>query len=105
MNLKNLFVVFTMKDQPVNFMVEGYKKNEKTGHNDLLITIFNQSLWVDSHAVKLYKGRGSTFCWKDYQEGRYIELNDSCPVCPECGWWKCHHCGSCYCNKPPKECV
>ncbi len=102
MNLKNLFVVISFKDKPEKFKVEGYRKNEKTGHNDLLITIFNQNLWVDAHEVQLYKGRGSAFCWKDYQEGRYIELNDACAVCPECGWWKCHYCDSCYCNKPPK---
>ena len=99
MNFKNLFVCLTLKDVEEKFPVEGFQKNETTGHKELLITLFGQRLWVDAYAVKLYKGRGSTFCWKDRQEGRYIELTDKNEVCPECGWWKCHYCGSCRCNK------
>lgn len=100
MNFRNLFVVLTLKDDKEKFSVEAFRKNQKTNHNELLITLFDQPLWVDSHKVALYKGRGSTFCWKDHEEGRYVELNETNQVCPECGWWKCHVCASCRCNKP-----
>ncbi|VBB06806.1 Hypothetical protein LUCI_2043 [Lucifera butyrica] len=99
MNIKNLFLVITLKDDPFKVPVEGYRQN-KSGNNELLVTLFDQKLWVDAHAVKLFKGRGSTFCWKDHQEGIHIELNETCEVCPDCGWWKCPHCGACRCNKP-----
>lgn len=100
MNIKNLYVVLTLKGEPENFLVEDYRYNEATVHNELLITLFGQKLWVDAHRVGLYKGRGSTFCWKDHQEGKYVELNEKNSVCPNCGWWKCHQCNSCRCNKP-----
>lgn len=103
MNIKNLFVVLTLKRDKQQFPVEGYRKNQETGHMELLITLFKQKLWVDAHEVTLYKGRGTVFCWKDFKEGRYIELNDTCEVCPDCGWWKCHYCGACRCNYPGKE--
>jgi hypothetical protein len=99
MNYKNLYVIITLQDDPKKFKVEDYQKNSESGHNELLIRLFNQNLWVDAQQVKLYKGPGSAFCWKDYQEGKYIELNETNSVCPECGWWKCNDCGSCYCNK------
>ena len=100
MNFKKLYVVITLKEQAEKIPVEGYRKNQETGNNELLITLFGQKIWLDAHQVKLYKGRGSTFCWKDYKEGKYIELNETCEVCPDCGWWKCHYCGSCRCNRP-----
>lgn len=100
MNYRNLFVVMTLKDEATQYPVEGCRKNEHTGRNELLITLFGQKLWLDAHCVKLIKSRGRTWCWQDYRQGQYIELNESCEVCPECGWWRCSHCGSCRCNKP-----
>lgn len=100
MNIKNLCVVLTLKDNAKEFPVEGYRVSSQTGHNELLITVFDQKIWVDAQEVKLYKARGSTYCWKDHAEGRYIVLNESCDVCPQCGWWRCPYCGSCRCNKP-----
>lgn len=103
MNFKNLYVIITLKDVPEKFPVEGVQKNLSTGNNELLVTIFGQKLWLDASKVKLYKGRGSTFCWKDCEENRYIELNDQNEVCPVCGWWICHYCKSCRCNYPGKK--
>jgi hypothetical protein len=100
MNYRNLFVVLTLKDAPEKFPVEGYRKNETSGHNELLITVFGQKLWVDAHAVKLCKQQGRAWCWRDYREGRYIELDEGCEVCPGCGWWRCPYCSACRCNKP-----
>jgi len=100
MNIRNLFVCITFAELVEKFPVEKCRYNEETGHHELLITVFAQPLWVDAQAVALYKGRGSAFCWKDYQEGKYVELNEKNAVCPVCGWWKCHVCSSCRCNKP-----
>jgi hypothetical protein len=99
MNIKNLYVVWMYTDKMEKFKVESYRKNNETGHNDVLITVSGQKMWIDAYDVVLYRDQGSVFCWKDYNEGKYIELNESSPVCPVCGWWKCNHCGSCDCNK------
>lgn len=100
MNIKNLHVRITFKQSTESFPVEGYRRNEQTGNNELLISLFGQKVWVDATKVTLAKLRGSTWCWRDHREGRYIELNESCSVCPRCGWWECPYCGSCRCNKP-----
>ncbi len=99
MNIKNLHVLYGEGENKKKIKIEDYRKNKETGHNDVLIIMSNQKHWVDVFDVKLYRDQGSVFCWKDYSEGVYIELNESNPICPECGWWKCNHCGSCYCNK------
>jgi len=99
MNIKNLYVVYTKDDKKEKIKIEDYRINQETGHNDLLFTIGNEKTWVDAHDVVLYRDQGSVFCWKDHHEGMYIELNEMNLVCPVCGWWKCSHCGSCYCNK------
>ncbi len=100
MNIKNLYVLWTDKDTIEKFKVEACRKNNETGHNDVLIIVSMQKMWMDAYDVVLYRDQGSVFCWKDYNDGKYVELNESNPVCPECGWWKCNFCGSCDCNKP-----
>ncbi|BBB92751.1 hypothetical protein MAMMFC1_03447 [Methylomusa anaerophila] len=102
MDYKNLYVIITLKDQPGQFPVEGWRLNPKSMHKELLITLFEQKIWVDSHQVRLRRGAGTTFCWNEYNQGEYVTLNDQNVVCPECGWWICHKCGSCRCNKPQK---
>ncbi|MDF2635719.1 MAG: hypothetical protein K0R78_2593 [Pelosinus sp.] len=99
MNIKNLHALYGEREKKKKIKIEEYKKNKETGHNDVLITVSNQKIWVDVHDIILYRDQGSVFCWKDYKEGIYIELNESNSVCPECGWWICNHCSSCYCNK------
>ena len=99
MNFKNVYVMWMINDNMEKIKIEECRKNEDTGHNDVLITMQNQKIWVDACDVLLYRDKGSVFCWKDYNEGKYIELNESNDVCPYCGWWKCNHCGACYCNK------
>ena len=99
MNIQNLFVIITFKDVAEKFTVEDWRKNDHTKGKDILITLFKQPLWVDACLVQLCKGRGSTFCWKDHQEGQYVELNEKNEVCCICGWWKCHVCSSCRCNQ------
>lgn len=99
MNIRNLDVVLTLKDQPEFFPVEDFRLNA-SGYNELLITLFGQKVWVDARNVALRKAIGAVWCWKDHREGKHIELNESCQVCPVCGWWICHFCGSCLCNKP-----
>lgn len=103
MNIKNLYVMLTLKELPEKFPVEAYQKNQQSGNNELLITLFGQKVWVDAQSVRLLKGQGSTYCWKDYEKGRYVELTEGCAVCPACGWWKCPECGSCRCNKPAEQ--
>lgn len=99
MNIKNLYVVCMSSDKREKFKIEKFRKNQETGHNDVLITAGDQKIWLDTHEVTLYRDQGSVFCWKDHGKGVYIELNETDLVCPECGWWKCSNCGSCYCNK------
>lgn len=99
MNIKNLYVLDMKCNKGEKIKIEEYRKNQETDHNDILITIANQKIWVDAHDVILYRDQGSVFCWKDHKEGIYIELNEANSVCPACGWWKCSHCGSCDCNK------
>ncbi|AIF52212.1 hypothetical protein [Pelosinus sp. UFO1] len=99
MDIKNLYVVVVRDDKQEKIKIEEYRKNNSTGHNEVLFTLDNQKAWVDAYDVLLYKDLGSVFCWKDYNEGKYIVLNESNSICPRCGWWICHHCGACYCNK------
>ncbi len=96
---KDLKVIMTLKTEPEYFMVEDCRTSDQSGQNELLITFFEQKVWVNAGQVKLYKEHGSTFCWRDFEENCYIELDHSCEVCPVCLWWKCPHCGSCGCNK------
>lgn len=99
MHIRNLYTRISFAKQVEQFPVEQCRFNEKTRHNELLITVFGQQLWIDAQSVTLYKAHGSVFCWKDLQEGKYVELNEKNKVCPVCGWWKCHACDSCRCNK------
>ncbi|SDE83755.1 hypothetical protein [Sporomusa acidovorans] len=103
MNYSVLYVIFTLREEPEVFPAEDYRYNQEQACHELLITIFNQKLWVDTRAVRLKKIAGAAFCWKEYEEGKYIELNQANAVCPECGWWRCHVCDSCHCNKPKKQ--
>lgn len=98
-----LYVILNLKGAPEVFPAEDYRFNEKSGLHELLITVFAQKLWVDTRSVILKKIAGASFCWKEYEQGEYVELNQSNAVCPECGWWRCHVCDSCRCNKPNKE--
>lgn len=99
MNIKNLYVVWMNTDKMEKFKVEACRENHETGHNEVFITVYGKAMWIDAYDAVLYRDQGSVFCWKDYNEGMYIELNESNPVCPICGWWKCNYCGSCDCNK------
>lgn len=103
MNYRTLYVILTLSEEPAVFPAEDYRYNQENSCHELLITVFDQKLWVDTRAVKLKKVSGATFCWQEYEQGQYIELNQSDTVCPECGWWQCHECGSCQCNKPLKQ--
>ncbi|WP_094604694.1 hypothetical protein SPSIL_020740 [Sporomusa silvacetica DSM 10669] len=103
MNYRVLYVILTLREEPEVFPAEDYRYNQENSCHELLITVFDQKLWVDTRAVKLKKVSGATFCWREYEQGQYIELNQSDTVCPECGWWRCHDCDSCRCNKPPKQ--
>ena len=98
MNTCNLYVEIIWKEAPVRHAVTEWR--QEGGGNELHITVFGQSLWVKADAVKLHKGRGSTFCWHDHSRGQYVELTEKNEVCPVCGWWICHVCASCRCNKP-----
>lgn len=95
-----LYVILTLKDQPEAFPAEDHRYDPDKGCHELLITVLGQKLWVDTRSVQLKKVAGSIFCWKEYEQGQYVELNQSNTVCPECGWWRCHECNSCRCNKP-----
>lgn len=99
MNIKNLHVIWEDKNKKEKFKVEAYRENNETGHKNVLITVSNEKIWIDAHEIVLYRDQGSVFCWKDYKEGKYIELNETNFVCPNCGWWQCNHCGSCDCNR------
>ncbi|CVK17834.1 hypothetical protein [Sporomusa sphaeroides] len=98
-----LYVILSLKGVPEVFPAEDYRFNEQNGVHELLITVFGQKLWVDTRSVMLKKIAGASFCWREYEQGKYVELNQSNAVCPECGWWRCHVCDSCRCNKPKKE--
>lgn len=100
MNYRVLYVILTLKEEPEPFPAEDYRYNREKECHELLITVFGQKLWVDTRGVKLKKTSGATFCWKEYEEGKYVELSQSDIVCPECGWWRCHECDSCRCNIP-----
>lgn len=100
MNIRNLFVCIRFGKNTEQFPVEQCRYNEETRKNELLITVFNQKLWIDAQSATLYKAHGSVFCWQDLAGGKYVELNEKNEVCPVCGWWKCHCCSSCRCNKP-----
>lgn len=100
MNYRVLYVCLTLKEEPEVFPVKDYRYNQEKGCHELLIMVFDQKLWVDTRRVKLKKVTGAAFCWKEYEQGQYIELNQENAVCPECGWWCCHACHSCQCNKP-----
>ncbi len=102
MNYRVLFVIITLREEPEIFPAEDYRYNQEKSCHELLITIFDQKIWVDTRGVKLKKVTGATFCWKEYEQGQYIELNQCDAVCPECGWWRCHDCDSCRCNKSTK---
>lgn len=99
MNYQVLYVVLTLKDEPEVFPAEDHRYNQEQGCHELLITVLEQKLWVSTRAVKLKKIAGATFCWQEYEQGQYVELNKANDVCPECGWWRCHICDSCRCNK------
>ena len=100
MNCHVLCVILTLNEAPEVFAAEDYRYNQETACHELLITLFDQKLWVDTRRVKLKKVTGAAFCWKEYEQGQYIELNQADSVCPECGWWRCPACHSCQCNKP-----
>ncbi|MBP2634991.1 MAG: hypothetical protein H6Q72_898 [Firmicutes bacterium] len=100
MNYHVLGVILTLNEEPEVFVAEDYRYNQEKACHELLITIFGQKLWVDTRCVKLKKITGAAFCWKEYEQGQYIELNQGDVVCSECGWWSCHVCHSCQCNKP-----
>ena len=100
MDYTRLYVVLTLKEEPEVFPAEDYRYNKESHCHELLITVFSQKLWVDTRAVKLKRVAGTAFCWKEYEQQQYVGLNESNHVCPECGWWRCHQCDSCRCNKP-----
>ncbi|WP_371371465.1 hypothetical protein [Sporomusa aerivorans] len=100
MNYHVLYVILTLNEEPEVFPAEDYRYDREKARHELLITVFEQKLWVDTRAVKLRKVAGAVFCWNEYEQGQYVELSQSNTVCPECGWWRCHLCDSCHCNKP-----
>jgi hypothetical protein len=102
-NYSVLNVVLTLKEEPELFQAEDYRYNQEKSCHELLITVLGQKLWVDTRAVRLKKLTGATFCWTEYEQGQYVELTPANSVCPECGWWQCHLCASCHCNKPAKR--